>query len=145
MKRVVFDEEKAKRLRKGGMSYENIAKHIEGVTETTIYRRLNPHKEILHRESTKRRQRITKARLIKCKGGKCCIPECGYDKCHTSLSFHHLIEEDKTFGIGDRKCAPFKELLKEANKTILVCNNCHGEIHEGFHNEFINNLLGKTV
>ena len=143
MKRVVFDEEKARRLRNEGMSYENIAKRIEGASEITIYRRLNPQKENLHRETTRRRQRIAKARLIESKGGKCSI--CDYHKCHTSLSFHHLIEEEKSFGIGDRKCAPFKELLKEAKKTILVCTNCHGEIHEGFHNEFINNLLNKMV
>ena len=143
MKRVIFNEEKARRLRNEGMSYENIAKRIEGASEITIYRRLNPQKENLHRETTRRRQRIAKARLIESKGGKCSI--CDYDKCHTSLSFHHLIEEEKSFGIGDRKCAPFKELLKEAEKTILVCTNCHGEIHEGFHNEFINNLLSKMV
>tara|TARA_R110002020_G_scaffold114030_1_gene262327 strand:+ start:37 stop:468 length:432 start_codon:yes stop_codon:yes gene_type:complete len=143
MKRVIFNEEKARRLRNEGMSYENIAKRIEGASEITIYRRLNPQKENLHRETTRRRQRIAKARLIESKGGKCSI--CDYHKCHTSLSFHHLIEEEKSFGIGDRKCAPFKELLKEAEKTILVCTNCHGEIHEGFHNEFINNLLNKMV
>ena len=73
MKRVVFDEEKARRLRNEGMSYENIAKRIEGASEITIYRRLNPQKENLHRETTRRRQRIAKARLIESKGGKCSI------------------------------------------------------------------------
>tara|TARA_R110000851_G_scaffold170015_1_gene316347 strand:+ start:703 stop:1137 length:435 start_codon:yes stop_codon:yes gene_type:complete len=144
MRKVVFDEGEAKRLRGAGMSYENIANHIEGATKVTIWRFLNPGKLQEHRESTKRRQRLTKARLVESKGGKCCIPGCDYDTCHTSLNFHHLVEEDKSFGIGDRKCAPIEELLKEAEKTILVCTNCHGEIHEGLHDEFINNLL-KTV
>ena len=145
MRKAVFDEGKAKRLRGAGMSYENIARQIEGATKITIWRFLNPGKQQEHRESTRKRQRIIKARLVESKGGKCCIPGCGYDKCHTSLNFHHLVEEDKSFGIGDRKCAPIEELLKEAAKTILVCTNCHGEIHEGFHNEFINNLLNKMV
>ena len=143
MRKVVFDEGKAKRLRGAGMSYGNIAKQIEGATKITIWRFLNPGKQKEHRENTKKKQRITKAHLVESKGGKCCI--CGYNKCHTSLNFHHLIEEEKSFGIGDRKCAPIEELLKEAEKTILVCTNCHGEIHEGLHNEFINNLLNKMV
>ena len=36
-------------------------------------------------------------------------------------------------------------LKKEADKTVLVCRNCHAEIHSGLHNEFINNLLNKMV
>ena len=72
------------------------------------------------------------------------MPGCGYNKCHASLVFHHLEPEKKSFGIGDRKFAPFEELLKEADKTILVCSNCHGEVHEGLHDEFINNLLKKV-
>ena len=115
-----------------GMSYDDIAKHIDGATKVTIWRFLNPGKMDEHRESTKRRQRRIKARLIKYKGGECSI--CGYDKCHASLVFHHLAEEEKSFGISDRKNAPFKELLKEVDKTILVCNNCHGEVHAGLHN-----------
>tara|TARA_Y100001949_G_C15746708_1_gene226036 strand:+ start:69 stop:500 length:432 start_codon:yes stop_codon:yes gene_type:complete len=143
MKKSVFDEEKAHRLREEGMSYGDIAKQIEGATKITIWRFLSPGKLEEHRESQKKRQRKTKARLIEYKGGECSI--CGYDKCQTSLSFHHLLEEEKSFGISDRKCAPFEELLKEANKTILVCNNCHGEVHEGLHDEFISNTLSEIV
>ena len=142
MRKVAFDEEKAKRLRKEGMSYRKIAKHF-GVSRWTINRRLDPQRNNAHREAQNKKQRTKKAYLIEYKGGGCSM--CGYNKCHTSLSFHHLNQEKKSFGIGDRKSAPLKELLKEADKTILVCNNCHGEIHEGLHNEFINNLLSKMV
>ena len=145
MRKVVFDEEKAKRLRDEGMSYSEIAKHINGVSRITIFKRLNPIQEKLHNERCKKTRQERKARLIKYKGGKCCVPGCGYDKCHASLVFHHLEPEKKSFGIGDRKFAPFEELLKEADKTILVCNNCHGEVHEGLHDKFINNLLNKMV
>jgi hypothetical protein len=144
MKRVVFDEEKAKRLRDEGMSYSEIAKHIDEVSRVTIFKRLNPVQEKLHNERCKKTRQERKACLIKRKGGKCCIPGCGYNKCHASLVFHHLEPEKKSFGIGDRKFAPFEELVKEADKTILVCSNCHGEVHEGLHDEFINNLIGMT-
>ena len=97
-----------------GMSYEDIAKHIDGATKVTIWRFLNPGKMDEHREKTKKRQRTRKARLIKHKGGECSI--CGYDKCQASLVFHHLDETEKSFGIGDRKCAPWSEVLEEAKK-----------------------------
>ena len=144
MRKVVFDEGKAKRLRDEGMSYSEIAKHINGVSRITIFKRLNPIQEKLHNERCKKTRQERKACLIKLKGGKCCMPGCGYNKCHASLVFHHLEPEKKSFGIGDRKFAPFEELLKEADKTILVCSNCHGEVHEGLHDEFINNLLKKV-
>ena len=144
MRKAVFDEEKAKRLRKEGMSYRKIAKNV-GVSRWTINRRLDPQRDKAHREAQQKRQRVKKERLIEYKGGKCCIPGCGYNKCQGSLVFHHLDETEKSFGISERKCAPLKELLKEADKTILVCNNCHGEIHEGLHDEFINNLVSKMV
>jgi len=137
MRKSIFNKEKAKRLRVEGMSYGDIAKHIEGATKITIWRFLNPDKMDEHRERTKKRQRRIKARLIKHKGGECSI--CGYNRCQGSLSFHHLIEEDKSFGIGDRKGGPWKELLEETKKTILVCNNCHGEIHAGLHDHIIEN------
>jgi len=142
MKKAIFDEEKAKRLREEGMSYRKIAKNI-GVSRWTINRRLDPQRNEAHREAQQKRQRTTKERLVEYKGGKCCIPGCGYDKCQTSLAFHHLVETEKSFGISERKGASFEELAKEADKTILVCNNCHGEVHEGLHSEFINNLLSE--
>ena len=143
MKRVVFDEEKAKRLRGEGMSYFQIAKHIDGASCVTIFKRLNPIQEKLHNERSKKKRQERKDRLIRYKGGKCCI--CSYNECQASLVFHHLRPEEKSVGIGDRKLAPLEELLKEVDKTILVCNNCHGEIHEGLHDKFINNLLSKMV
>lgn len=72
--------------------------------------------------------RKAKLKAIEYKGGKCCI--CGYDKCARSLTFHHLDPTKKDFGIsGSTKS--FEKLKPELDKCILVCANCHGEIHEG--------------
>ena len=46
-----------------GMSYDDIAKHIDGATKVTIWRFLNPGKMDEHRESTKRRQRRINKRI----------------------------------------------------------------------------------
>ena len=66
--------------------------------------------------------------LIEYKGGKC--SECGYDKCIRALQFHHLDPNEKDFGIGG-KSVSLEKLKKEVDKCILVCGNCHAEIHEG--------------
>lgn len=64
--------------------------------------------------------------LIKYKGGKCQI--CGYDKCFAALEFHHLDPKEKDFTISGKSWA-FEKLKKEVDKCILVCSNCHKEIH----------------
>ncbi len=129
--RKYFDIEEAKRLRKEGMAYQKIADSIGGVSRQTIYYALGSAKE---REIRSRRRKSRKKYLIEYKGGECCI--CGYDKCHAALVFHHLDPEKKSFTIGDRAQAPLKEALKEADKTVLLCHNCHSEVHQGLHKEF---------
>ena len=75
----------------------------------------------------KRRKKL-KQLAVAYKGGKCVI--CGYNKCVASLDFHHI--SDKSFGIGSRGFTRSWEILKpELDKCILVCRNCHGEIHWG--------------
>lgn len=66
--------------------------------------------------------------IKKLHGNKCQI--CGYDKCITALEFHHLNPEDKE-GIVSDSYGTVNESLKEAEKCILICANCHREIHEG--------------
>ena len=67
-----------------------------------------------------------KKALVEKKGGKCEI--CGYDKCIEALQFHHLNPHEKEFGIAATH-RNFDELVKEAEKCILVCANCHTELH----------------
>ena len=71
-------------------------------------------------------RRRNKIKLVEYKGGKCEI--CGYDKCIDALEFHHLDPNEKDFGIaGDTRC--LEKLKSEADKCILLCANCHREIH----------------
>lgn len=74
------------------------------------------------------RQRL-KQRLIEIAGGKCCI--CGYNKCTSALEFHHINPEEKEFSIGGNTNVGFLRAVEEIKKCILVCANCHREIHEG--------------
>lgn len=59
-------------------------------------------------------------------GNKCC--KCGYNKCKQALEFHHVDPTKKDFVIGGSRYGREK-LLKEITKCILVCANCHREIH----------------
>ena len=59
-------------------------------------------------------------------GGKCCM--CGYNKCTAALEFHHLDPDAKEGGIIGSTASLAKQ-REEAKKCILVCANCHREIH----------------
>ena len=71
----------------------------------------------------------TKQRIIESMGGKCCI--CGYNKCNESLSLHHLDPSGKEISMGSIRATPraWAKIIEELRKCVLVCNNCHGEIH----------------
>lgn len=64
------------------------------------------------------------------KGGKCIL--CGYDRCLDALTFHH--HGDKGFGIGAQgHTRSWDRVRTELDECILVCANCHAEIHAGLH------------
>jgi hypothetical protein len=54
---------------------------------------------------------------------------CGYDKCISALEFHHVNPRDKKFRIIGIYTAR-KDFFDELNKTLLLCSNCHRELHE---------------
>jgi hypothetical protein len=70
----------------------------------------------------------TKIKLLEYKGGKCEI--CGYDRCNRALQFHHRNPLEKDFTISGRSLS-FDRLKDEVDKCVLVCANCHSEIHDG--------------
>ena len=68
-----------------------------------------------------------KIQLVEYKGGKC--EKCGYNKSIAVLQFHHLDPNEKDFTISGKSYS-FERLKKEVDKCIMVCANCHIEIHE---------------
>ena len=69
----------------------------------------------------------TKVKLVEYKGG--CCSKCGYNKSMNVLQFHHLDPSKKDFTIGGKSWS-YERLKEEVDKCILVCANCHIEIHE---------------
>ncbi len=77
-----------------------------------------------HTVTTRKRRKL---KAITYKGGKCC--RCGYNKSVWALEFHHL--KDKEFGIGKRVGSrAWATVKKELDKCLLLCANCHAELHE---------------
>ena len=88
-------------------------------------------------EAVQKRREKLKEMAIQYKGGKCCI--CGYNKYQGALEFHHLNPDEKDFNIGSKGYTrSWEEVKTELGKCILVCSNCHREIHAGLHNICIN-------
>lgn len=72
-------------------------------------------------------RRNMKLQAIKMLGGKCSI--CGYNKCVDALEFHHKNPKEKEFKLGSGNTMSWEEYKNELKKCILVCSNCHKEIH----------------
>jgi len=48
------------------------------------------------------------------------------------MQFHHLDPSKKDFGVGSKGLTKaWKKVEKELEKTVLLCSNCHGEVHDG--------------
>lgn len=80
-------------------------------------------------------QRVTeygqdmKERAVAYLGGACQC--CGYDRSMYSLHFHHVEPSQKGFTIAKFKSRKWDTVRIELDKCLLLCGNCHGEIHDG--------------
>lgn len=81
-------------------------------------------------EAVRKRRKTIRMRAIDLKGGKCQV--CGYDRCIEALEFHHLLKNEKDFGISDKGYTrSWDKVRDEIEKCILLCSNCHREVHLG--------------
>lgn len=85
-------------------------------------------KKCKNKAAVSRRRKKVKQLALDYKGGKC--SRCGYVKCLGALVFHHTTN-DKEFNISlYGHCRSWERVKAELDKCILVCTNCHAEIHE---------------
>ena len=85
--------------------------------------------EYLKKAVTERRRKL-KQMLVAYKGGSCVL--CGYKKSVWALDLHHVDESKKSFGLSTRGLTrSWESLQRESDKCILICANCHREIHAG--------------
>lgn len=95
----------------------------------------SPHEDenMSHAQAVTIKRRAIKKALIEYKGGRC--ERCGYDKCMRALEFHHLDPSEKDFGISKNLCKSMEKQKAEVDKCILLCSNCHAEVHQELYEQ----------
>ena len=90
-------------------------------------RQYSSRRQYLIRAVHARRKKVRQM-AVEYKGGSCEV--CGYDRCIDALEFHHNDLSDKKFGISEKGYTrSWKEVMKELDKCIMMCANCHRELH----------------
>jgi len=94
----------------------------------------NCHREIHYNNNLKTdNRRKDKVIYLEYAGSKCI--ECGYDKCPSSLTFHHREPHLKEFWIGclSERIQTIEDISNsiknELDKCDVLCSNCHVERH----------------
>jgi 5-methylcytosine-specific restriction endonuclease McrA len=81
-------------------------------------------------DAVKKRRKKIRQMSIEYLGGRC--SRCGYDQCGEALEFHHRVSSKKDFGISSKGYTrSWKRVQEELDKCMLLCANCHREVHAG--------------
>lgn len=82
------------------------------------------------------------------KNHKCA--KCGDDRYYL-IDFHHINPNEKDFSISEKPSLKLESLLKEIEKCIPLCSNCHREFHflerekSLSINEYLNGEVGELA
>lgn len=91
----------------------------------------------------KHKTKVFKLKLVTAKGSMC--QRCGYSKCTAALHFHHLIPEHKEFALSSAINKNWMLVLKELDKCVLLCANCHAEEHHRLAAPGANMMLSRYL
>lgn len=83
-------------------------------------------------KTLKRHRNKRKQDLANCLGGKCA--RCSYNTTVKALDFHHIDPTQKSFTISQIINKDLSLQLEEIKKCVLLCANCHRELHAGIWN-----------
>jgi len=82
------------------------------------------------KNAVKSRRKLLRHKARQYKGGKRML--CGYNRCEDALDFHHIDSSKKSFGLSAKGTTRSWEKIRvEIDKCVLICANCHREIHAG--------------
>jgi 5-methylcytosine-specific restriction endonuclease McrA len=71
---------------------------------------------------------MQKERAVLHMGGGC--TRCGYDQSSSALEFHHVTPSEKEYAWDELRKMSWDRILAELEKCVLVCANCHREVHD---------------
>jgi hypothetical protein len=98
------------------------------------YKKSNPIRKKYATVYANRSRKKLKEQAVQYMGGYC--SKCGFNKNICALQFHHLDPAEKDFGISsDGVHRSWAKVKSELDKCIMVCANCHAEIHEEEYNK----------
>ena len=124
----MFMKNEILKLLADGQTYDEIAETL-GCSKSTVAYHASPSVREKSHDARLKNKRKSIRDLKRMFGGKCSL--CEYDRCLTSLHFHHRNGDEKENTIATLICNRGKAAAyKEAKKCILICSNCHGEIEE---------------
>ena len=130
---MVWDKESKEKFKKDNPEYQQnyyVTNREKKIKYQREYENTNREERKKYYELRWRNTRKLQNRKIlnKLKINGCAI--CGYDKCVASLDFHHVNPRDKQYKISIGFMSYTNENISdEVNKCILLCKNCHYEIH----------------
>ena len=82
------------------------------------------HNEYNNRVGSEKRRKA-----ISSLGGECKI--CGYNKYYGSIDLHHIDPSKKDSQFKNLYGWSWERIEKEIKNCVLLCKNCHGEVHAG--------------
>jgi hypothetical protein len=106
----------------------NPTKHICGICSKGYHGGHLIRAGICHCCAMTKHRNKKKQQIVEYLGGKCAV--CSYNKCVRALQCHHLDKSEKEFTVS-RRTLSWEKLVKELDKCILLCANCHSEYHAG--------------
>ena len=90
-------------------------------------RKYSDRRQYLIRAVHKRRRKIRQM-AVEYKGSRCEL--CRYSHCIDALEFHHTSSSGKDFSISNKGYTrSWSRVKKELDKCMLLCANCHREVH----------------
>ena len=104
------------------------------------YHRVKSQTNTYHSQTLRGLRR--KIRLVELMGG--CCSRCRYRNNLAVLQFHHISQTRKGFPLDLRRLSntSWDRILVEAKKCILLCANCHTEVHNP---EFKLSLITQSI
>lgn len=112
--------------------YDKICK-VHGMTQHSLYKNGNSgSREYCNLcQSERVMERVEKHRQMAYDmfGRECKL--CGYNKCLSALEYHHLDPEKKEGNPSKILYRSWENVVKELSGCVLLCANCHREVHAG--------------
>lgn len=92
--------------------------------------KLSPYCKSCKKSLYKDKRQQFKEQIVNLKGKKC--QNCGYDNCLAALDLHHINPTEKEISFNKSGLVLTDKIIKELDKCILLCSNCHREIHNNY-------------